>query len=108
MDDIEISIDRELFRISERREPDGSASYDFTWLNGPNDGTYGFTIGLSSIGRGFAGSRVSSTDTGSQMTPDMLENEARGFLRRFYEPNGIRDEDFPNHMAATSSQDGAR
>jgi hypothetical protein len=86
MDDIEISIDCELFCISERRDPDGLTSYDFTWLNGPNNGTYGFTIGLSGIGRDFTSSHV-----GSQMAPELLENEARRFLQRFYEANGIRD-----------------
>lgn len=48
MDDVEFSIDHELFRVTERRQSSRMMSYDFAWLSGPDDGTYGFTVGLSS------------------------------------------------------------
>lgn len=45
MEPFEVSVDDELFRISEEVQPGGVRSYDFSWLNGPVGGTYGFTVG---------------------------------------------------------------
>jgi hypothetical protein len=42
MEPFEVIVDDELFRISERCQSGGALSYDFAWLNGPADGTYGF------------------------------------------------------------------
>ena len=47
MDAFEVFVQGELFRISERTQPDGATSYDFAWLNGPAEGGYGFTVGRS-------------------------------------------------------------
>ena len=82
MDDLELSIDGELFRIRERNQPPGRLSYHFAWLNGPGDGTYGFFVGLSQP---------------IPMSREALISEARGFVDSFYEPGGIGEEDFPDH-----------
>ncbi|WP_104110562.1 hypothetical protein [Arthrobacter sp. N199823] len=95
MDDFEISVDHELFRISERYQPDGRLSYDFSWLNGPVDGTYGFTIGR----RG--GEAVpNDPDGASRMSREALVEEARFFLDSFYAAGGAGEEDFPGHIPA--------
>jgi hypothetical protein len=89
MDDLEFSIDDELFRVTERRQSNGMMSYDFAWLNGPDGGTYGFTVGLSS---------TPGLDPAARMTREQLMDQARGFIEGFYEPGGIGEEDFPDHM----------
>ncbi|PCC27034.1 hypothetical protein CIK75_00030 [Glutamicibacter sp. BW78] len=90
MDNLEVSIDHEMFRISERYQPSGSLSYDFAWLNGPGKGTYGFTIGRT-------GTR--SIDV-SRMSSGELVEEARLFVEAFYGVGGIGAEDFPDHVPA--------
>lgn len=89
MDDPEFSIDDELFRVTGRRQSNGMMSYDFAWLNGPDGGTYGFTVGLSS---------APGLDPAARMTREQLMDQARGFIEGFYEPRGIGEEDFPDHM----------
>lgn len=91
----EVAIDDELFRISERRQPDGTLSYDFAWLNGPADGTYGFTVGKFAVG-----SAGHTPDDTARMTEDELLDEGRGFVQSFYEAGGIGEEDFPEHISA--------
>lgn len=88
MGDLEFSIDGEMFRVSERRQSSGMMSYDFAWLNGPDGGTYGFTVGLQT---------APGPDPNAHMTREDLMNEARGFVAGFYEPGGIGEEDFPDH-----------
>jgi hypothetical protein len=84
MDHFEVVVQGERFRISERTQSDGATSYDFAWLNGPAEGTYGFTIGRSS-GRSDA---------------EELIAHARGFVEGFYEKGGIGESDFPDHTPA--------
>lgn len=98
MEDLEFTIDDELFRVSERRQPSGMMSYDFAWLNGPDSGNYGFTVGLSVAGSG----------PSAPMTPEQLMDAARGFVKSFYEPGGIGEEDFPNHTPARARKTGDR
>ena len=86
MDPVEITIDHELFRVSERREPGARLSYDFAWLNGPADGTYGFTAALGDI------------DPADPL--DRLTDEARLFVTAFYGRGGIGETDFPGHVSA--------
>lgn len=93
MEDLEFAVDNELFRVIERRQPNGMLSYDFAWLNGPNDGTYGFTVGLAVAGTGAAGS-----DPFARMSREQLVEEARGFVEAFYQPGGIGEQDFPGHV----------
>lgn len=85
MGPFEFAVDGEVFRVSERFQPDGQMSYDFAWLNGPADGTYGFTVGCAPLG--------------ARMTRDELVEAGRGFATSFYEPGGIGEEDFPEHLA---------
>ncbi len=86
MEAFDVRIDGELFRVSERVQPGGHMSYDFAWLNGPAEGTYGFTVGCAA--------------RGAHMTRDELESAASSFVESFYGPGGIGEEDFPEHVAA--------
>jgi hypothetical protein len=86
MDPFEAVIQAEVFRISERTQPDGGLSYDFAWLNGPADGTYGFTMG------------------GSAATAQELVEAAREFVEAFYGPGGIGETDFPTHTGRRPAQ----
>ncbi len=92
MDDPDLVIGGEVFRISERVEPGGKASYHFAWLNGPADGSYGFSIGFFDVGSESAGSGMLP-----RMTSGQLATEAQGFVTAFYAPRGIGEEDFPDH-----------
>ncbi len=96
MEPFEVIVNDELFRISERHQPSGALSYDFSWLNGPADGTYGFTV--SPLVASSAGETLTSTPS---MTRDELVNEVRNFVKGFYEPGGIGT-DFPNHVSASA------
>lgn len=100
MDAFEISVAGELFRVNERTQPNGQMSYDFGWLNGPADGTYGFTLA-------FVVARHGEYDAGerppSHVVPDVrlqLTEAAREFIEGFYAPGGIGEEDFPDHVPA--------
>lgn len=95
MKPFEVVVDDELIRISERRQPGGAPSYDFEWVNGPAEGTYAFTVGRSTVGSGGM-----TSDAAAQMTQDELLDEVRGFVKSVYEPGGIAEEDFPNHIPA--------
>jgi hypothetical protein len=98
MDDFEVSIDHELFRISERHQPSGNLSYDFAWLNGPAEGTYGFT---------FAKTGAQSNDV-LRMSSEELVEEARLFVEAFYGAAGIGGEDFPDHVPAKNRGGNSR
>lgn len=95
-------VDDELFHISERRQPSGALSYDFSWLNGPADGTYGFNAS-----RFIASSADESLTSVPPMTRDELVAEVRGFVKGFYESGGI-GEDFPDHVPASLRRRNAR
>lgn len=84
MEPFEVNVDGELFRISERTQPGGALSYDFTWLNGPVDGTYGFTVGQV-----VAASGESASESASRITREHLVKEAREFVKSFDEPGEI-------------------
>jgi len=95
MDPFEVVVDGELFRISERCEPSATVSYDFSWLNGPANGTYGFSIGSSaepSVGIGSSGA--------SKLSREQLIAQVQTFLDSFYEDGGTGQEDFPDHVPA--------
>lgn len=94
MEPFEVTVDDELFRISERIQPGGALSYDFTWLNGPIDSTYGFTVG-----RFVAASSDGASVPTFRVTLGDLIKEVRIFVERFFEPGGI-GEDFPDHVPA--------
>lgn len=88
-------VDHELFRISERYQPDGRVGYDFAWLNGPADGTYGFTIA-----RIKAGVPATDSNSASRMSREQLVEQVRDYLDSFYGVGGIGEEDFPDHVPA--------
>lgn len=88
MDHFEVVVQGELFRISEQTQPDGAMSYDFVWLNGPAEGTYGFTMGRS-----------------SDCAAEKLVAQIGQFLEAFYGPGGIREMDFPDHAPASEHND---
>ncbi len=94
----EVTVDHELFRISERRQPGGALSYDFAWLNGPADGTDGFTVRRVALGTGGM-----TSDDAAQLTRDDLVAEVRGFVEDVYEPGGI-GETWPDHVPARVRQ----
>ena len=94
MDAVEVTIKGEIFRISEHIRPDGQTSYHFSWLNGPADGSYGFTVGQFGMGS------ESAAGTTPLMTPEQLISEAQGFITEFYKPGGIGEQDFPGHSPA--------
>lgn len=71
MDDFEISVDRELLRVSERYQPDGRLSYDYSWLNGPADGTYGYTFARSG-----GEAAPNDPDSASRISKEALVEEA--------------------------------
>ncbi|WP_181036407.1 hypothetical protein [Arthrobacter sp. B1805] len=41
---LEVTVDDEVFRVTERTLPYGALCYDFAWLKGPVEGTYGLTV----------------------------------------------------------------
>lgn len=95
MDDFEFSVYGEHFCVRDGARLQGTGSYNFAWLNGPADGTYGFTVGVTA-----AGAISPSDDTQPRMSHDQLIAEARNFIEGFYAPSGIGEEDFPEHVAA--------
>lgn len=88
MEHCEVVVQGELFRISERPSQGGAMSYDFAWLNGPANGTYGFTLGRSS----------------GRSTEEELVAAACEFVEAFYGPGGIGETDFPNHPPANAER----
>lgn len=102
MEPFEVIVDGELFRISERRQPSGELSYDFSWLNGPGVGTYGFNANQF-----IASSADELLTCVPSMRRDKLVAEVRGFVNGFYEPGGV-GEDFPDHVPASSRGQDAR
>lgn len=99
MRSVEFSVDGERFRVSERRGPRGSLSYDFAWINGPAQGGYGFTVG-----RSVADEASAAVVSSARMTEEQLVGEARMFVAAFYADGGIGPADFPDHARA----DGTR
>ncbi|UWX97378.1 hypothetical protein N2K95_01395 [Arthrobacter zhaoxinii] len=95
MDDIELVFNGEIFRISEDIGPDGKISYHFSWLNGPADGSYGFTVSRFGVGSG-----STPAEPTPQMTNEQLISEVQGFITAFYESGGIGEQDFPHRTPA--------
>ncbi|WP_157681815.1 hypothetical protein [Microbacterium pygmaeum] len=83
-----IEVDGERFEVNESRAPNGRQQYQFDWLNGPADGTYGFAVG------------------GGVLTRDAIEAEARGFVTSFFGVGGIGPSDFPSFIEARRSTRG--
>ncbi|WP_394253100.1 hypothetical protein [Arthrobacter pityocampae] len=98
MDSFKVTVDHEVFRVSERRQPGGALSYDFVWLNGPADGTYAFTVQRTALGAGGV-----TSDVSARMTREELTAEVRGFVEDVYEPGGI-GEAWPDHIPARVRQ----
>jgi hypothetical protein len=107
MDSFEVVVRGELFRVSERTQPDGATSYDFAWLNGPAEGTYGFTLGRS-FGGTAAEELVAEAHPAGPTAPEELVAAARGFIEGFYEPGGIGETDFPNHTPVNAERNGTQ
>lgn len=84
-----IEVREERFHVDARVQPDGRRSYDFTWLNGPGDPPYGFTVG----------STARHSDSRSGMTRLELEQVAEQFIRSFFSEDGIGPSDFPAFVA---------
>ena len=84
MDPFDVTVEHEVFRVSERRQPGGALSYDFLWINGPVDGTYGFSVRRVTSGTGGI-----TPDDAARMTREELVAEVRGFVEHVYEPGGI-------------------
>ncbi|MDQ0734782.1 hypothetical protein [Arthrobacter agilis] len=101
MEPFEVIVDDELFRVSERRQPSGALSYDFSWLNGPAEGTYGFNAS-----RHVASSAEGTVACMPSITRDDLVEEVRSLVKGFYEPGGM-GEDFPDHLSASSRRRNA-
>lgn len=95
MDSFEVSVDGELFRISERRESSTAITYEFTWLNGPANGTYGFAIGAVAVH-----SEEPEPCRASELSREHLIAQVQGFVDSFYDDGGIGQQDFPDHVPA--------
>ncbi|WP_206494875.1 hypothetical protein [Microbacterium sp. KRD174] len=83
-----IEVDQERFDVREEVQPDGTYRYQFAWMNGPANGGYGFAVG------------------GGKLTWEALERAAQGFVRSFFEPDGIGASDFPSFVEARNSPGG--
>jgi hypothetical protein len=94
MNPFDLTVEHEIFRISERRQPNGALSHDLLWINGPADGTYGFTVGRSTPGPGGI-----ISDDAARMTGEELVVKARGFVEHVCEPGGV-GETWPEHVPA--------
>lgn len=98
MDPFDVTAEHEVFRVSERRQPGGALSYDLLWVNGPASGTYGFTVGRSTLGTGEI-----TPDDAARMTREELVAEIRGFVEHVYESGGI-GETWPDHVPPRDRQ----
>lgn len=94
MEAFDVTVENEVLRVRERRQPGGGLSYDFLWVNGPAGGTYGFTIGRSTTGT--AGD---TSDDAARMTREELVAQVQGFVEHVYEPGGL-GETWPDHVPA--------
>lgn len=84
-----IEVEGERFEVETRVQP-GQRAYDFTWLNGPSESSYGFILGLTSTGQA----------TPNDLSQTEIEDEARLFVRAFFSPDGIGPSDFPEFVAS--------
>jgi hypothetical protein len=82
-----IDVEGERFAVGTRVGQNGQHVYDFTWINGPAESTYGFTFGPTS-------------PLQRDISVAELEEEARLFVRSFFSPDGIGPSDFPDFVAA--------
>lgn len=80
-----VQFDDERFEVHEVAQPNGHHQYQFAWLNGPANGTYGFAIG------------------GGILAREGLERAAREFVSSFFEPGGVGPSDFPSFVEARRS-----
>ncbi|HXH34171.1 MAG TPA: hypothetical protein VNJ54_07130 [Plantibacter sp.] len=84
-----IEVDGEQFRVETRTDSDRRLSIDFTWLNGPAGGTYGFTVA--------SGTREAA-GTEETLTRAQIEHTAAGFVLAFFADGGIGASDFPEFV----------
>lgn len=82
-----IDVEGERFAVSQRLGPGGQRMYDFTWLNGPSEPSYGFTIG-------------SGAPLQIEFSQAELEEKAAGFVHTFFSSHGIGPSDFPDFVAS--------
>ncbi|GAA4784454.1 hypothetical protein [Microbacterium gilvum] len=80
-----IRVGTELFRVDSRAAAHGRQTIDLTWLSGPAEGTYGFTV------------------SGPPMTPEKVRTEAADFVAAFFADDGIGPSDFAEFMDARRS-----
>lgn len=92
-----VEVGEERFHVDTRVQPDGHRVYDFTWLNGPADPPYGFTVGSTC---GFAvGSTAREPDSRSGMTRLEIEQVTAQFVESFFAEDGIGPSGFPAFVA---------
>ena len=82
-----IEVEGERFTVGTRVQPNGLRVYDFTWLDGPGETSYGFTLGPTS-------------PSPSDLSRTELEKHAHLFVRAFFAPDGIGPSDFPEFVAS--------
>lgn len=70
---------------------DGGPAVDFTWLTGPAEGTYGFTIGPARLAR--------DPDDEGGLTRAQVEQTATDFVRVFFAEGGIGPSEFADFVA---------
>lgn len=85
-----IDVEGDRFSVEVRLGPDGHRVYDFSWINGPREPSYGFTIG--------------STSSFSEFSSEELEAKVAAFVGNFYAPGGIGSIDFPEFVASRNRQ----
>lgn len=71
-----LDVNGEMFDVRESEPSSRVHAYHFTWTNGPEDGTYGFSLGSSDL------------------TAEQLERAARSFVQSFFAPDGLGASDF--------------
>lgn len=85
-----IDVEGDRFSVQVRLGPDGRRVYDFSWINGPSEPPYGFSIG--------------STSSSSEFSTEELEAKVTAFVHHFYAPGGIGPVDFPEFVASRNRQ----
>ncbi|AQX81018.1 hypothetical protein BWO91_14500 [Plantibacter flavus] len=85
-----IDVEGDRFSVEVRLGPGGRRVYDFSWINGPSEPPYGFTIG--------------STSPSTEFSTEELRAKVAAFVHHFYAPGGIGPVDFPEFVASRNRQ----
>lgn len=85
-----IDVEGHHFSVEVRLGPDERRVYDFSWINGPSEPPYGFSIG--------------PTSSFSEFSTEELEAKVTAFVHQFYAPGGIGPVDFPEFVASRNRQ----